>query len=253
MTSVEELERLEKEMHKVVVADERYWRENDAKFRAVAQHASYDQFEQIVKASHLKPLDRKDKIGGGSGKCRGTSIWNSITLAGKKPTTTTFIDGSGQQPPSSSVKASQGGGTIKNIDEFYSLWRCLEIEERIDFMAELGHQNIARLFQSEIPPELLGEMLHTFLAFRPNPTDISAVVRTLGAVTGSKRFSLSVQFLSSVDRSAGSQLIEKLLTSLSDRQQDLAELGVTEYSILSIAEKLSISATYTQSGPVCTS
>ena len=40
-----------------------------------------------------------------------------------------------------------GGGTIKNIDEFYSLWRCLEIEERIDFMAELGHQNIARLFQ----------------------------------------------------------------------------------------------------------
>jgi len=199
--------------------------------------------------------DRKDKLGGGGGKGRGTSIWNSITLAGKKPTTpTSSIDGSSQQPPSSSSKPSQGGGgTIKNIDEFYSLWRCLEIEERIDFMAELGHQNIARLFQSEIPPELLGEMLHTFLAFRPNPTDISAVVRTLGAVTSSKRFSLSVQFLSSVDRSAGSQLIEKLLTSLSDRQQDLAELGVTEYTILSIAEKLSINATYTQSGPVCTS
>ena len=45
---------------KVVVADERYWRENDAKFRAVAQHASYDQFEQIVKASHLKPLGAQD-------------------------------------------------------------------------------------------------------------------------------------------------------------------------------------------------
>ena len=44
----------------MVVADERYWRENDAKFRAVAQHASYDQFEQIVKASHLKPLGAQD-------------------------------------------------------------------------------------------------------------------------------------------------------------------------------------------------
>ena len=33
-----------------------YWQKNDAKFRALAQNATYDQFEEIVKASHIKPL-----------------------------------------------------------------------------------------------------------------------------------------------------------------------------------------------------
>ena len=73
----------------------------------------------------------------------------------------------------------------------------------------------------------------------------------LGAVTTSKRFNLSVQFLSSFDRSAGSQLVEKLLTSLHGRQQDLAELGVTEFVIHSIADKLNVSTKYTVNGPVC--
>ena len=71
-----------------------------------------------------------------------------------------------------------------------------------------------------------------------------------GAVTQSKRFGLSVQFLTSIDRSAGSQLIEKLLSSLPDRQQDLAELGITEYVIQSIASKLSIITRHTEKGPV---
>ena len=82
-------------------------------------------------------------------------------------------------------------------------------------------------------------------------TEIINTSYFLGAVTNSKRFSLSVQFLSSFDRSAGSQLVEKLLTSLPDRQQDLAELGVTEFAIHKVAERLSITATYTQAGPVC--
>ena len=71
------------------------------------------------------------------------------------------------------------------------------------------------------------------------------------AVTSSKRFNLSVQFLSSSDRSAGTQLVEKLLTSLQGRQQDLAELGVTEFTINSIADKFHVTTKYTANGPVC--
>ena len=37
--------KLERELHKAVEADARYWRENDAKFRAVNQKVgSYDEF-----------------------------------------------------------------------------------------------------------------------------------------------------------------------------------------------------------------
>lgn len=38
-------------------SDARYHRENDAKFRAVAQKVqSYEEFEGIVKAAHIKPI-----------------------------------------------------------------------------------------------------------------------------------------------------------------------------------------------------
>ena len=56
MSNVRELESLHNDLSKVIKNDEAYWRQNDAKFRALAQNATYDQFEEIVKASHLKPL-----------------------------------------------------------------------------------------------------------------------------------------------------------------------------------------------------
>ena len=159
--------------------DERYWRENDAKFRAVAQNATYEQFEDIVKASHLKPLDKKDKSPNAKSR---SSIWNSISLAGKKSgsenAAATHAQKSGNTGLHPTSVGKQAG--IKNIDEFYSLWRCLEIEERIDLVSEVGEDNIARIFSMETPPELLGDMLHTFLAFRSTTNDISTVVKTLG-------------------------------------------------------------------------
>jgi FixJ family two-component response regulator len=60
-----------------------------------------------------------------------------------------------------------------------------------------------------------------------------------------------VEFLSSIDKTAASQLIEKLLASLSDRQQDLAELGVTEYTIESLARKLNIAPKHSGSATNC--
>ncbi|EDQ92295.1 uncharacterized protein MONBRDRAFT_21844 [Monosiga brevicollis MX1] len=50
-------DRLEQSLQRSVEKEERYWRENDAKFRAMAQKvATYEEFEDIVKASHIKPL-----------------------------------------------------------------------------------------------------------------------------------------------------------------------------------------------------
>ena len=56
--------KLEKELAAAVEADAKYQRENDAKFRAVEQRVgSYEEFRDIVAASHLKPLDKKDLTG----------------------------------------------------------------------------------------------------------------------------------------------------------------------------------------------
>eukprot|EP00088_Acartia_fossae_P002243 TRINITY_DN10891_c0_g2_i1.p1 TRINITY_DN10891_c0_g2~~TRINITY_DN10891_c0_g2_i1.p1 ORF type:complete len:283 (+),score=67.43 TRINITY_DN10891_c0_g2_i1:34-882(+) len=281
MTSVRELESLQNELSKVVKHDETYWRQNDAKFRAVAQNATYDQFEEIVKASHLKPLEKKDKSPGNKSK---SSIWNSISLSSKKLSINATLEAA--QPPAAGTGGSSshvtGGGAasshptltdttkscghdaagggrssfatkgpIRNIDDFLAAWRDLEIDERIAFLSNLSEEKLNQILSCEIPPELIGDMLHTFLAFRQNPNDIAVVVNTLNAVTSSRRFSLGVQFMSSFDRSTGSQLIEKLLASLPDRQQDLADLGVTEYKISTIAERFQITTRHTVSGPVC--
>ena len=56
--------KLEKQLFVAVEEDARYQRENDAKFRAVAQKVgSYEEFKDIVAASHLKPLEKKDTEG----------------------------------------------------------------------------------------------------------------------------------------------------------------------------------------------
>ena len=94
-----------------------------------------------------------------------------------------------------------------------------------------------KIFVTEVPSELLVDFLYTFLTFDTSSTDIVVVVKTLELLTSTKRFSLSCQFLSSVEKQAGEQLIEKLRSSLLDREQDLAELGVTEWNIENIAKK----------------
>ena len=43
--------KLEKELSGLMQKDDKYWRENDAKFRAAKQMATYEEFEDIVKVS----------------------------------------------------------------------------------------------------------------------------------------------------------------------------------------------------------
>uniref|UniRef100_A0A286Y295 Coiled-coil domain containing 103 n=1 Tax=Cavia porcellus TaxID=10141 RepID=A0A286Y295_CAVPO len=70
---------LEKELQASLAADEKYKRENAAKLRAVAQKVpSYEDFRNIVLASHLKPLERKDRMSG-----KRTVSWNYHAAQGK--------------------------------------------------------------------------------------------------------------------------------------------------------------------------
>jgi len=227
MMNLSELDQLEEELTGVLGEDAKYWRENDAKFRAVAQNSTYEQFEDIVKTSHLKPLDKSDKSP--KSKTNSNSIWNSIAAA-------TSRKGTNEEVSVSQPGRARGprGGQPRNVDEFHNIWRNLEISERLSFIREVGQANIARIFNVEIPPELLGDVIHTFLAFGPSIQDLVSVVQTLETLSLAKRFSLSIQFLSLVEKQTLGQLLEKLDQGIRDRQQDIAEMGVTEWNLQEI-------------------
>uniref|UniRef100_A0A8B9UEC2 Dynein attachment factor N-terminal domain-containing protein n=1 Tax=Anas zonorhyncha TaxID=75864 RepID=A0A8B9UEC2_9AVES len=63
---------LHQELRAALAADEKHAREDEAKFRAVRQRVgSYEEFRDIVLASHLKPLEKKDKMGN-----KRNVLWN---------------------------------------------------------------------------------------------------------------------------------------------------------------------------------
>ncbi|KAL4657843.1 Ig-like V-type domain-containing protein FAM187A [Arapaima gigas] len=71
---------VERELKAAIESDEKYRRENEAKFRALRQNVgSYEEFRDIVLASHLKPLERKDVAG-----ARWKQPWNPICSASRR-------------------------------------------------------------------------------------------------------------------------------------------------------------------------
>ncbi|XP_048685757.1 Ig-like V-type domain-containing protein FAM187A isoform X1 [Caretta caretta] len=115
---------LERELQAAVAADEKYQRENDAKFRAVHQKvASYEEFRDIVLASHLKPLEKKDKMGK-----KKNLLWNSYAT-----------QANGKQDRE--MELAQGwDGLPETSADFYRYWRrCLKSgQERYQFLFQLG-------------------------------------------------------------------------------------------------------------------
>ena len=50
--SVMDFDKLESQLKSQMEKDDKYWRENDAKFRAAKQMATYEEFVEIVKVLH---------------------------------------------------------------------------------------------------------------------------------------------------------------------------------------------------------
>ena len=166
-TQSECLDIIESELNSVLEQDSKYWRENDAKFRAVAQNATYEQFEEIVKASHLRPLDKSDKTPSSKPK---TSIWNSIANATSRKSEDKKMDASG---------VSKVTSDPRNLDEFYDIWKNIEICDRIKFMQDLGLEKSKKIFTCEVPSELIAEFLYTFLTFGSSCGEMVLVVRSV--------------------------------------------------------------------------
>uniref|UniRef100_A0A8C6W2M8 Coiled-coil domain containing 103 n=1 Tax=Nannospalax galili TaxID=1026970 RepID=A0A8C6W2M8_NANGA len=187
---------LEKELQAALAADEKYKRENAAKLRAVEQRVpSYEEFRGIVLASHLKPLEKKDKLGG-----KRTVLWNCHTTRER-----TFQDVATEI---SQEKSPFQPGTSS---EFYRDWRrhLRSGPERYQALLQLGGSKVGQLFQKDVGFGLLGELL-VALADHVKPNDRTTVLVILHSLANTGRFTLNLSLLSHAERESCRRLFQKL-------------------------------------------
>nr|XP_033773826.1 coiled-coil domain-containing protein 103 [Geotrypetes seraphini]XP_033773827.1 coiled-coil domain-containing protein 103 [Geotrypetes seraphini]XP_033773828.1 coiled-coil domain-containing protein 103 [Geotrypetes seraphini]XP_033773829.1 coiled-coil domain-containing protein 103 [Geotrypetes seraphini]XP_033773830.1 coiled-coil domain-containing protein 103 [Geotrypetes seraphini] len=202
---------LEKELQAALAADEKYQRENDAKFRAIHQKvASYEEFRDIVLASHLKPLKNKDKLGG-----KRNQPWNSCVTPDsyQQDAGLEIAQGSSQKPETSA--------------EFNRDWRryLRNGTEKYEFLLHFGGENLHRIFQVDIGFGLLGEFI-LVLAENFQSKDYDTVFQILQNFSQTYRFSLNLDLLSKAEKESCRDLFKKLQsTDIAQCTSDLASTG----------------------------
>ncbi|XP_060637185.2 coiled-coil domain-containing protein 103 isoform X1 [Anolis sagrei] len=186
---------LEKELEQAIASDEKYKRENDAKFRAVRQKvASYEEFRDIVRASHLKPLDKGDKM-----RSKRSMLWNSCAFKSNcKEESGIELSQELEQLPETSA-------------EFYRDWRrCMKSsQQRYQLLLQLGPQSLGRIFQTDLAYGLLGEFL-AVLTENVCMEDQNIVLEILESFAGTKRFGLNIELLGEQEKEGCRGLFEKL-------------------------------------------
>ncbi|KAF5894502.1 coiled-coil domain-containing protein, partial [Clarias magur] len=197
---------LHEELARAVQADKKHRRENEAKLRAIQQKvASYEEFRDIVQASHLKPLDKKDK------NAPRKQPWNPISTENKELTHT------GPDAQQCVLCESQP----RSASEFSRAWRRFKGSsvEKYALLLRLGGENLREMFHTEVGFGLLGEFL-TVLCECLRPGDEEAVIAVLQGLSLTGRFSLGVSLLSGEERRACERLLSNLLeTNESEKER----------------------------------
>ncbi|XP_062513843.1 coiled-coil domain-containing protein 103-like [Corticium candelabrum] len=196
---------LEKEFAAAVAADEKYQRENDAKFRAIHQKVgTYEEFRDIVRASHLKPLDRKDIL-----STERKQPWNCVAVSGGSGA----IASGSLEGPADTIVTTRTGQLPQTSSEFNRQWRqCKTERDKSSFLLYIGGQQLLKIFRTEISFGLLGDMM-TAMNKSFESDNAKTVVDILECLSQTGRFSLTCQFLSSNEKFEISRLFEKLETT----------------------------------------
>ena len=213
LREAERLDRLQAELEGVVAKDSRYWLQNDAKFRAVAQvsesffqpatmkslflqGASYEQFEELVATSHLTPLSKEDIVGGGA---RKQALWNPVAQAQAK------------------VEDCQDNGVPvtdwerkdpTTVKEFREAWISSGSEKnQLALLNKLGDEALHQLFLTDVPVDIFQNIISLFLEL---DGDDELIIKTLMTFARASRFSLCLMFMESEDKTNVKVLIDRL-------------------------------------------
>ncbi|KAM9474328.1 dynein axonemal assembly factor 19-like isoform 1-T2 [Salvelinus alpinus] len=194
---------LERELQSAVEADNKYQRENDAKFHALHQKVgTYEEFRDIVLASHLKPLDRKDKA-----EAPRKQPWNALASTDKGQNQTS-CDEIGLKPQLSEFQP-------RTASEFSRDWRRFgseKPEDKYSLLLSLGGEGLRDIFRAEVGFGLLGEFL-VFLSSGLQPGDEATVIGVLEGLSNTPRFGINMSLLSRAEREACGELFQNLKAS----------------------------------------
>lgn len=214
-------EQIQNQVKREILLEEKYWRENSAKLRAVEQRVpTYEDFRQMVLASHLKPLDKGESIRDNK---KNINIWNS--LADSKnldPNYEKLLMQSNLEHEKQ--KSSLINTKPKTSLEFIKIWRQLEEkhtdEMKWDFLENLGANAIKNVFMTEINGDMLGKFLILFenklndLIENESQMEQSIIVNYLNLIfdllkclTRCNRFKLNLMFLKDSELNAFKKII----------------------------------------------
>ncbi|XP_064635303.1 coiled-coil domain-containing protein 103-like [Lineus longissimus] len=206
-----DFDKLELELNAAVEADSKYWRENDAKFRALDQKVgSYEEFRDIVLASHIKPLDKGDKI-----QEHFNQPWN---IAAAKRL--------GSDSGKDAALIKQDSHLPKTNQELMRDWGryCKTAEERYSLLSKLGCENLRKIFKTGI--EILGDIFDLFHKYEK--TDVQFCLELLETLTKAERFGLSLDFLSKDEKASCKKMFEKLRGIVEKDQLDTQAKRIEE-------------------------
>lgn len=205
------IEKLQNQVEKEILAEQKYLRENDAKLRAVEQRVpTYEDFRQMVLASHLKPLDKGETLRDNMKK--GSKVWNSV--AGSKSVDISDLNLNNKSNFSHLLDSSP-----KTNLEFIKIWKQFEEnsneKERLkwSFLKNLGVEKISNLFKIEINGDLLGNFFVLFENILKNEFSTESaefITELLIFFSKTNRFKLNMMFLKSEDICACKNLFEIL-------------------------------------------
>mmetsp|Transcript_25266 Transcript_25266/g.66007 ORF Transcript_25266/g.66007 Transcript_25266/m.66007 type:complete len:262 (-) Transcript_25266:2526-3311(-) len=193
-------------------ADAKYDRENDAKFRAVKQRvATYEEFENIVLGAHLQPMEE------------------DLTALDLKKTTKSTTGRSRDRErqrmkEAAAAAAAQGGGDKadpvtkppKDAQAFTRKWRALKANRpaQCQYLLLTGAARLGHFFAAGADA-VLGEALLAVDAGYSAP-DAAALLGVLGALSGTARFALAVEFLSADERKAALGVLDHIARDAAD-------------------------------------
>ena len=207
------VEKLQNQVRRECLAEEKYWRENDAKLRAIEQRVpTYDDFRQMVLASHLKPLDKGETL---AQNFKNKSAWNPAHSNAATTTSEQPI-----APPQMSTVERLLSAKPNSCLEFRKVWTQFEAltgDEDIlalkwQFLVNLGDEKLKLIFKSEINGDLLGQFFKLF-EFKSNQfntndddsemtnacVDCNYILKLLDLFSLCNRFKLNLMFLQTTE------------------------------------------------------
>ena len=211
-----DFQKLANEVAKTLAKDEKYQRENDAKFRAIHQKVkSYDEFRDIVEASHLRPLAKDDKIGGVS-----YQKWNQLANSN--------IETSRNE--AKTVSSPHYIAQPANSSEFTRYWKrsCVTSEDKCNYLLSVDLELLKKCLQSDC---MLGEIVSVLESnIEMHRQQIDEILGIFDIISTTTRFTLALDFLSD-DEAKKLQNIFATLKPLSLENNDLFKKLCDSYKI----------------------